>query len=208
MSENVSMRRRYGTGLSADGASPVCEHGPMPEPDDDRTSPSPAGWLLVADGSVLDIDPMIEAVGQVYRYPVADAGRAAELTAGQPCFLLRTDRSKVIGLWAVGEVVGESAPLADDDDPAAGGGAELRWAAEVELLPLEKAIARTKLIDHAVLADGPVATATFADTPVPLDRRQVRALETFDFWLVDPRPDQRDALDALLDAEESASGPD
>ena len=175
----------------------------MPEPDHapPPPAPAPAGWLLVADRSVLDIDPMIEAVGQVYRYPVADAGRAAALAAGQPCFLLRTDRSKVIGLWAVGEVVGESAPLADDD------GAEPRWAAEVELLPLEKAIARTKLIDHAVLADGPVATATFADTPIPLDRREVRALETFDFWMVDPRPDQRDALDALLDAEESAGGP-
>ncbi len=184
----------------------------MPEPDADRTPPSPppapAGWLLVADGSVLDIDPMIEAVGQVYRYPVADADRATALAAGQPCFLLRTDRSKVIGLWAVGEVVGESAPLADDDGIDDADRAGPRWAAEVELLPLEKAIARSKLTDHAVLADGPVATATFADTPIPLDRREVRALETFDFWLVDPRPDQRDALDALLDAEESAGGPD
>jgi hypothetical protein len=177
----------------------------MPETDADRTPPSPAGWLLVADQSVLDIDPMIEAVGQVYRYPVADAERAAALAAGQPCFLLRTDRSKVIGLWAVGEVVGDAAPLADDgtDD-----GAEPRWAAEVELLPLEKAIARAKLIEHTVLADSPVATATFADTPVPLDRRTVRALETFDFWLVDPRADQREALDALLDAEDSAGGSD
>jgi hypothetical protein len=176
----------------------------MPETDADRTPPSPAGWLLVADQSVLDIDPMIEAVGQVYRYPVADAERAAALAAGQPCFLLRTDRSKVIGLWAVGEVVGDAAPLAnDEDDPAAP-----RWAAEVELLPLEKAIARAKLVDHAALSDGPVATATFADTPIPLDRRQVRALETFDFWLVDPRPDQREALDALLDAEDSAGGSD
>ena len=52
-----------------------------------------------------------------------------------------------------------------------------------------------------------MAGATFADTPVPLGRREVRAFETFDFFLVDPRPDQRDALDALLDAEESAAGP-
>ena len=34
----------------------------MPETDADRTPPSPAGWLLVADQSVLDIDLMIEAL--------------------------------------------------------------------------------------------------------------------------------------------------
>lgn len=169
----------------------------MPEPD---SSPkAPAGWLLVADHTVLDIDPMLDAVGQVYRYPVADAERAQAMEPGQPCFLLRTDRSKVIGLWAVGEVVGESAPL--DDDP------EGRWAAELELLPLEKAIARAKLIDHKALATGPVAAATFADTPVALERREVRAFETFDFFLVDPRPDQLDALDDLLAAEDASSDP-
>jgi hypothetical protein len=166
--------------------------------------PSPAGWLLVADHRVLDIDPMVEAVGQVYRYPVADAERAAEMQPGQPCFLLRTDPSKVIGLWAVGEVVGDSAPLAEGSDGAGDG--EPRWAAEVELLLLEKPIARGKLTEHKVLAAGAVAEATFADTPVPLRRREVRALETFDFFLVEPRPDQRDALDALLDAEEPAGG--
>jgi hypothetical protein len=155
-----------------------------------------AGWLLVADHRILDIDPMIEAVGQVYRYPVADAGRARAMEPGQPCFLLRTDSSRVIGLWAVGEVVGAAAPLADD--PAG------RWAAEVELLPLEKAIARSKLAGHAVLAASAAATATFAETPVPLTRREVRAFETFDFFLVDPRPDQLDALDALLAAEDEA----
>lgn len=171
---------------------------PTPTPtDDDR--PAPAGWLLVADQQILDIDPMIEAVGQVYRYPVADAARAATMAPGQPCFLLRTDRSKVVGLWAVGEVVGDSVPLEGDGDE--------RWAAEVELLPLEKAIARAKLLDHKALAGSVVAEAAFADTPVPLSRREVRAFETFDFFLVDPRPDQRDALDVLLDAEESAAGP-
>ena len=83
---------------------------PMP-PDDDHDAAT-AGWLLVADHTVLDIDPMVEAVGQVYRYPVADAERAAAMRPGQPCFLLRTDRAKVVGLWAVGEVVGESVVLA------------------------------------------------------------------------------------------------
>jgi hypothetical protein len=170
-------------------SEPVVESSPKP----------PAGWLLVADHTVLDIDPMIEAVGQVYRYPVADAERARAMEPGQPCFLLRTDRSKVIGLWAVGEVVGESAPLADDP--------EGRWAAELELLPLEKAIARTKLVDHKALAGGPVAEAGFADTPVALERREVRAFETFDFFLVDPRPDQLDVLDALL-ADEDPPDPD
>ena len=42
---------------------------------------------------------------------------------------------------------------------------------------------------------------------MPLRRREVRALETFDFFLVEPRPDQRDALDALLDAEEPPAEP-
>ena len=179
----------------------------MPDAEPDHVPAAPAGWLLIADQRVLDIDPMIEAVGQVYRYPVADAARAAAMTPGQPCFLLRTDRSKVVGLWAVGEVVGDAAPLEESSDEAGVDGGTARWAAEVELLPLEKAIARTKLTAHRALAEGPVATATFADTPVPLDRRQVRAFETFDFFLVDPRPDQRDALDVLLDAEESAAGP-
>jgi hypothetical protein len=126
---------------------------------------------------------------------VADADRAGTMAPGQPCFLVRTDRSKVIGLWAVGEVVGPSAPLAGSGDGP-------QWCAEVELLPLEKAIARTKLVAHDVLAGGAVATASFADTPVPLSRREVRALESFDFWMVDPRPDQQAALDALLEAEE------
>ena len=162
-------------------------------------TPAPAGWLLVADQGVLDIDPMIEHTGQVYRYPIGLDDRAAELGPGQPCFLLRTDRSKVIGLWAVGEVVGPSAPL-DGGDDADGP----RWCAEVELLPLEKPIARTKLVVDAVLAASPVADATFADSPAPLDRRQVRALESFDVWMVDPRPDQQEALDALLDAEADA----
>ncbi|MCU1372287.1 MAG: hypothetical protein JWO77_3481 [Ilumatobacteraceae bacterium] len=170
----------------------------MPEPEADRSPTAAAGWLLVADHTVLDIDPMIEAVGQVYRYPVADAERAQAMEPGQPCFLLRTDRSKVIGLWAVGEIVGESAPLEDDPDG--------RWAAEVELLPLEKAIARTKLAGHKALAAGPVADATFADTPIALGRGEVRAFETFDFFLVDPRPDQLDALDDLLAAEDPTDG--
>jgi hypothetical protein len=173
------------------------DHPPSPAP--------PAGWLLVADHTVLDIDPMIEAVGQVYRYPVADAARAQAMAPGQPCFLLRTDRSKVIGLWAVGEVVGESAPLAEGSDGAGDG--EPRWAAEVELLPLEKAIARTKLLEHKVLAASDAAEATFADSPVPLERRELRALESFDFFLVDPRPDQLDALDAILAAEDGAETP-
>ena len=175
---------------------------PMP-PDDDHDAAT-AGWLLVADHTVLDIDPMVEAVGQVYRYPVADAERAAAMRPGQPCFLLRTDRAKVVGLWAVGEVVGESAPLAEGSEGAGDG--EPRWAAEVELLLLEKPIARSKLAAHKMLAAGAVAEASFADTPVPLKRREVRALETFDFFLVEPRPDQRDALDALLDAEDPAGG--
>lgn len=175
---------------------------PTDDDHDDDRSPSPAGWLLVADHRVLDIDPMIEAVGQVYRYPVADAERAATMEPGQPCFLFRTDTAKAIGLWAVGEVVGESAPLAEGTDGAGDG--EPRWAAEVELLPLEKAIGRKKLLEHKVLAASALADAAFAHTPIPLGRRDLRALETFDFFLVEPRPDQRDALDALLDAEDSA----
>lgn len=174
----------------------------MPAESDDDRSSTPAGWLLVADHRVLDIDPMLEATGQVYRYPVADAERAASMEPGQPCFLYRTDSSKVIGLWAVGEVVGESAPLAEGSEGAGDG--EPRWAAEVELLPIEKAITSAKLLEHKMLAISAIADASFDATPIPLLRRDVRALETFDFFLVEPTPDQRDALDALLDAEEAA----
>ena len=180
----------------------------MPSSEDETTPPAGFGWVLHVDPSVLDVTPMIERFGQVYRYPIGDGDRARAMAPGQPCFLLRTDRSKVIGIWAIGEVVAPCVAIAvDDDHPAAGRAEPLdedgdQLYAEVDLVPLEKPLALTKLLEAKALAASELAAPPDGVNPLLLTRAQVRAIETFDFWLTEPSDDQRRALDEVLDAEE------
>jgi hypothetical protein len=188
--------------------------------DDDQRQASPAperttaGWALVGGRDRLDVPAVLERHGAVYRWPLGSTTLGDELAPGQPCFLYATDRSRTVGLWAVGSIVapvlelaagtpllpGEAAllPVPDPAEPR-------RWV-EVELLGLEKAIAGDVLAEHPVLG----ASALFADEaagPVrPLTRREVRALESLDFWLADPDEGARAALDALLASEDDLLG--
>ena len=182
---------------------------PVNEPSTSEAHAPPAGWLLVADQPTLDVEVMLRRFGQVYRYPVGDNDEARLLDAGQPCFLVRTDRSKVIGIWAIGEAVAPCLALDPAlEHPAAGRAEPLdpdgrQLHAEVELLPLQKPLALTKLLDDDVLGPGALATATERRGLVPLSRREVRAIESFDFWIEEPTDDQRRALDELLELEEA-----
>jgi hypothetical protein len=175
----------------------------------------PAGWLLVGGRDQLDTSAMLARHGTVYRWPIAevDAPRAAAMSPGQPCFLYLTDRSRTVGLWAVGSVVapvlalpagtpllpGEAA-LEPEPIPA-----QARLWAEVELLALDKPIPRDTLMARRVLAEGPLES-TGSPSLVTLRPAEVSALESFDFWLVDPDEHQRAHLDALLGAEDDLAG--
>lgn len=166
----------------------------------DRPLPADAaGWLLRAPRSPVDLDAMLARFGEVYRYPVPPGEVASAMAAGQPCFLVRTDRAKVVGLWAIGSV---AAPVLIGSDPS---GAET-WEAEVDLLRLEKPIATAALAAHPVLAESPFTFTDDGPSLHPLTRAEVRAVESLDFWLVDPTDEQRAALDRLLAEEDAAAG--
>lgn len=177
-----------------------------PSDDPSPTSAPPAGWLLRVDRSVLDVGATLAEHGQLYRCPIAPGPTADALAPGQPCFLARTDRNGVVGLWAVGEVVAPVLhlpagtpvlPAEVDADPAAA-----RCYAEVELLPLAKPIAASKLAEDEALAGSPL-TETEGDVgPWPLTGAHVRAIEALEFWIDPPTDEQRAALDALLAAED------
>jgi hypothetical protein len=135
---------------------------------------------------------------------------------GQPCILLSLDRSRVAGLWAIGEVVAEPLDLPADlawtpaerpllAEPTPSCGRPRRWA-EVELLPLDKplsfeALAKVPGLAGTVLADP--RSLPGAPGPVALTAAQVRAIESLDTWLEEPSDEQRIALDQLLLAEEA-----
>jgi hypothetical protein len=174
----------------------------------------PRGWALIADRSTPGAGRSIERFGLVYRHPLPLDGDDT-MVAGQPCMLLQVDTSRVVGLWAIGEVVAEPlhlpasfawspaelpllAEVPDGDPP------ERRWA-EVELLPLEKPLPIDRLASHRDLASSPLVDARVrppAPGPMPLSSAEVRAIESFDAWLVEPDPEARRALDDLLEAEE------
>ena len=166
-----------------------------PRTDDDTPV---GGWVLKADPAVFDVTQMLEDFGQVFRYPVEPGARADLMEAGQPCFLFRSDTSRVVGIWAVGEVVATcfSAPL-DEDDPAAGE----QLFAEVELLPLEKGIPIDKIKAHKILGQGELVSVPQHTNPIVLRPEEVRALEEFDFTLVEPTEEQAENLAEALGEE-------
>jgi len=146
------------------------------------------------------VAPMLEEFGQVFRFPVDPGPRADQMDAGQPCFLFRSETSKVVGIWAVGEVVATcfAAPI-DPEDPAAGD----QLYAEVELLPLEKGVSIDKIKAHKVLAQGELATAAGQANPLVLRPEEVRALEEFDFAFVPPTLEQIEALQEAIGEEDT-----
>ncbi|CAN5811524.1 hypothetical protein BH10ACT1_BH10ACT1_27740 [soil metagenome] len=158
------------------------------------------GWALRADPAVFDVDSMLSEFGQVFRHPVDPGARADLMGPGQPCFLFQSDTSKVVGIWAVGEVVATcfAAPL-DPDDPDAGE----QLFAELELLPLEKAIPFAKIKEHKVLSQGELVTAPEQSNPIVLRPEEVRALEEFDFAFVPPTLEQIEALQDALGEEDT-----
>ncbi len=158
------------------------------------------GWVLKADPAQFDVAPMIEEFGQVFRYPVEPGPRADLMAPGQPCFLYVADTSKVVGLWGIGEVVAGcfTAPI-DADDASAGE----QLFAEVELLPFEKGIALAKVAAHKVLAGSELVTAPDQPNPIVLRPEEVRALEEFDFTIVEPTEEQAAKLAEVLGDEDT-----
>ena len=182
----------------------------MPADRTDRDETPFGAWVLRVSGDEIDVDAVLDRFGQVYRVPITPSERADQLDAGQPCVLIRTDRSKVVGIWAIGEVVAAclAVPAGTDLLPA-----EVplgptvtsdrdRCYAEVELLPLAKPISLDKVRADDVLARSEVITAADLADPLVLTPAEVRAVEAFEFWIEPPSDEQRSALDRLLAAED------
>ena len=185
----------------AGSGSGLCHHRPMA---DDRSPADarPAGWVLRERTAHLDVSAMLERFGQVYRYPLGPEADLDAIEAGQRCVLLRTNRSRVVGLWAIGEVVAPVLHLAAGLDhpaaPAADAGLAVDGSVaylEVELLPLAKPLALDRLADLRL--DRSEATLT------PLTRDELRAIEAQEFWIDALDDEQQAALDRLLAAEEA-----
>lgn len=158
------------------------------------------GWVLRADPTVFDVLPMIEEYGQVFRYPLEANDRTALMDSGQPCFLFLGDTSKVVGIWAVGEVAAPvfSAPV-DPDDPDAGE----QLFAEVELLPLAKPIALAKLTADPAMASSELVTAPEQPNPLVLPPAAVRAIEANDFDFVPPTEEQLARIEEVLGPDDT-----
>ena len=171
--------------------------------------PEPAGFVVVTPPDGPDLQAVVDRYGCAFRLPVAADETSARLRPGAPCFLFRTDRSRVVGIWAIGEVVADRLDLPAGAPPLAGeagllapgGEAVARSYAEVELLPLEKPISADALRNDRVLGEHALGAGDPAPGLLALTSAEVRALGRFDFWLVDPSDEQRAALDAVLDAE-------
>lgn len=174
--------------------------------DDGRDDAAPPGAWVVVEDPAADLDAMLAEVGLVYRLPVPAGPRADRLRPGDPCFLYRTNRSRVVGIWAVGEVVGATSDLPVSPRHRGSADDRARRYTEVELLPLRKPIPLERLRGDRVLDESELVVQP-PESPWMLTRAERRALEAQDFELVDPTPDQVAALDALLAAEDDAAPP-
>lgn len=157
------------------------------------------GWALRSDPATFDAFGMIAEFGQVWRHPVEPGPLADLMDAGQPCFLIVLDRSRVVGLWALGEVVAPATTITIETPE---GEVTEQTFAELELLPLAKGIALEKLAEHRVLAASALVTATDAPNPIVLRPEEVRALEEIEFEIVPPSAEQLLALDEVLGDED------
>ncbi len=78
--------------------------GPM-DADPPAHDDEPAGWMLVGGRDQLDVVAVLDRHGCIYRWPLPADALGNRFDPGQPCFLYATDRSRTVGLWAVGSVV-------------------------------------------------------------------------------------------------------
>lgn len=169
------------------------------------------GWILKsADAASVIAD--LKEFGQVFRFPIPDSPRVDLIEAGQPCFLYvgEPGNAKVKpGIWAVGEVVGPvTVGLPEDNEGSATDGAEVddhdeRLFAEVELIPLQTRITLGELNDHRVLVGSELIDRPAQVNPVVLHPKEVRALEEWDFALVEPTEEQMARLDEVLDDDDA-----
>lgn len=157
------------------------------------------GWVLRAEPGVFDVAETLAEFGQVFRFPLDPSPRADLLDAGQPCFLYSADTSKVVGIWAVGEVVAANTLIEID---ATDGPGQSQLYAEVELLPLVKPIPVDKLAGHKVLSQGELLTAPEQSNPIVLRPEEVGAIEEFDFEFVSPTPEQIARVEEVLGSED------
>lgn len=167
------------------------------------------GWVLKsADAASVTAD--LKEFGQVFRFPVPAGPRADLLDAGQPCFLYVAEPGNPNvkpGIWAVGEVVGPvTVAMVEETESSATDGPSPeteRLFAEVELLPLRTRITLGELNDHRVLVDSELVDRPDSPNPVVLRPAEVRALEEWDFSLVEPTPEQIARLDEVLDEDDA-----
>lgn len=169
------------------------------------------GWILrSADAASVVAD--LKEFGQVFRFPLPDGPRVDLIRAGQPCFLYVAEpgNPKVRpGIWAVGEVVGPvTVGLPEDNEGSATDGAEVdereeRLFAEVELIPLQTRITLGELNDHRVLVNCELIDRPREPNPIVLRPEEVRALEEWDFALVEPTEEQMARLDEVLDQDDA-----
>lgn len=150
-----------------------------------------SGWMLRADPQEFDAVGTLDRYGQVFWFPLPSTGRAELLAPGQPCYLYSAATSRVMGVWAVGEVVAPVLALPNTSIVLA----------EVELLALAKPIAVTKLRADTTLAEAELFAAPDQPNPLVLRRQELRALESFDFELVEPTEDQRRLADRVLEGD-------
>lgn len=152
-----------------------------------------AGWVLRSSDAAAVIADLKE-FGQVFRFAVPAGPHAALLDAGQPCFLYVSEPGNPTvkpGIWAVGEVVGPCTEGEDDE-----------VLAEVELLPLQQRIPLASLNDHRVLSRTELLVKPGGDNPFVLRPEEVRALEEWEFDLVEPTEEQNARLEEVLADDE------
>lgn len=145
------------------------------------------GWVLRADPGGFDVADTLARYGQVFHFPLVANDRTGLMEPGQACYLFSGDRSRVVGIWGVGEVVAPVLALADDD-----------VLAEVEILALAKPIGVDRLTADPTLARSELLTDPAGPNPVVLRPDERRALEAFEFEIVEPDDEQRRLVDRAL----------
>ncbi|HEY4377538.1 MAG TPA: hypothetical protein VGM93_10275, partial [Acidimicrobiales bacterium] len=103
------------------------------------------------------------------------------------------------GIYAVGEVVAPTTTITLDGTlPDGTVDEEVQLYAEVELLPIEPPMRVAEMEAHRVLSKGELLTDPGQDNPIVLRPEEVRALEEFEFFVIEPTDDQVARLQDVL----------